>query len=319
MLHNAVWFGGLFPLLLPRVARADVFVLPNDVAFPYNRICSLLLALGRPVLVMQEGIRFPLPAKERATYGLSGAHLAVWGKGSALHFLRVGVQRERVHVTGTPRFLALDIEKNRDEGSAWLASQGLDGPLILYLSNPIDAQAFCTSVEKEALFERFLAGIHSTFERVPKMRIAVRTHPAENLAPFKDAVRSHGLHDRILFPPRIPLSTLFGAAQAAIILASTVGLEALRSNLPLGVLEIPGYGFAHDYVSAGAAVPLSANEDLSSGLDELLDMPEEEAKARAGAYVGHHLELGDSTDLITNLIVHACKQGKFPSATDSKA
>jgi len=55
------------------------------------------------------------------------------------------------------------------------------------------------------------------------------------------------------------------------VLASTAGLEALLFGLPLAVLEIPGVGFVHDYVSSGAALGLSWQRPLASQVNTLLD------------------------------------------------
>ena len=56
----------------------------------------------------------------------------------------------------------------------------------------------------------------------------------------------------------------------AIVMASTVGLEALLYDVPLGLLEIPGYGYIYDYVASGAAAGLAWNEPMAPQIQSLL-------------------------------------------------
>jgi hypothetical protein len=83
---------------------------------------------------------------------------------------------------------------------------------------------------------------------------------------------------------------LFGvlaAARAAVVLASTVGIEALAFGLPLGVVEIPGHGFAFEYVQRGAAAGLSTGS-MAAGVRALLDDAPTRRPA-AAALIERHL------------------------------
>ncbi|NIY17466.1 MAG: hypothetical protein GWM98_22600, partial [Nitrospinaceae bacterium] len=75
----------------------------------------------------------------------------------------------------------------------------------------------------------------------------------------KEQLARNGRKDegRITVIGRGPLYPLFVLSKAAIVLASTVGLEALMMDVSLGVLEIPGSGFVYDYVEQGAAMGLT--------------------------------------------------------------
>jgi len=84
-----------------------------------------------------------------------------------------------------------------------------------------------------------------------------------------------------------PIFAAIAASRAAIVLTSTVGLEALTFGLPLGVLEIPGHDFAFDYVQRGAAVPIRI-ASVGDSVAQLL--APDEARERAGrAFVQRHL------------------------------
>jgi hypothetical protein len=59
-----------------------------------------------------------------------------------------------------------------------------------------------------------------------------------------------------VLPLEAPLFAVLAMGRAAVVLASTVGLEALAFGLPLGVLALPGHGHVFEYVARGAALGL---------------------------------------------------------------
>jgi hypothetical protein len=83
------------------------------------------------------------------------------------------------------------------------------------------------------------------------------------------------------------LFAVLAMSRAAIVLASTVGVEALTFGLPLGVVEIPGHGYAFEYVQRGAAAGLRTGA-MAAGVTELLDGAEARRPA-AAALVERHL------------------------------
>jgi hypothetical protein len=89
-------------------------------------------------------------------------------------------------------------------------------------------------------------------------------------------------------------------AEACVVLASTVGLEALLIGLPLGVLEIPGFGFAFDYISEGVAHGLSWRLPMP---DQVLRLLESQPSPLVDGYLGLHLRTHDrAADLLAELV-----------------
>ncbi len=249
----------------------NLVVLPNDAAYPYDRLAALLRRRGVPFLLLQEGIRFPLPAEaedEAVVYGSGGASgIAAWGKTSAKRFREVGVAAEQIHLVGNPRFDDLRREDWSEAAAEIRRRHGLDGRNLLLLTNPIDAQGFCSKEEKLALVARFASSLMPLLET--GLRLVIKTHGGEDPEDYRRALDSKA-RARVLFLPEEPLYGLFRVAGSAVILASTVGLEAQLFDLPLGVLEIPGSGFVHDYVDSGAALGLSWSQPMVSQVEELL-------------------------------------------------
>ncbi len=253
------------PFLQQLEQKPDLVVLPNDAAFPYDHVVQMLHGRNIPFLLMQEGIRFPLPIdKEQDVYGSGGAAaIAAWGESSAAYFRAQGALPEIIHCTGSPRFDHIGITDWQPQVAQLRATHRFGQTNLLLLSNPIDDQGYCSTKEKMALIHRFLAHITPLFAD-PELHLIIKLHARESVVDFQKVVSQLGLAEQTTVLGQSPLYPLFLLSQAAVVMASTAGLEALLFGVPLGVLEIPGVGFVHDYVSGGAAVGLCWQQDESN-------------------------------------------------------
>lgn len=292
------------PLQKAMAAKPDLVVLPNDSAFPYNRIVRQLKARQIPFVLLQEGIRFPMPAeREVEVYGAGGATaVAAWGEASGDYFRQVGVPNERICLIGNPRFDAISESDWQAEGQRLKQELKLGDNNLLFLSNPIDDQGFCTTQGKMELIGRFFREIAPIFAD-SDLGLVVKLHGRESAEDFQAMVGGLPYADRVRVLSNTPLYPLFMLSQAAIILASTVGLEALLFNRPLGVLEIPGAGFVYDYVSSGAALGLSWHGSMVEQVCRLLAWPAQDRLA-AERFVQRNFAVreGATTRLVELLI-----------------
>jgi hypothetical protein len=271
--QDLVWTFGLGPRLRWLLRDAELLVIPNDIGFPYNRLIAERRRRGQRTVLMQEGIRFTLPARYTGPhYGTNGADLVcVWGEGSRVYFEHTGVPAETLCITGTPRMDALDPSAWTTRGAELLAELGLSTPPLAYLSNPIETQHYGPKELRLDCFERFLAAaIPILAER--GLALVVKPHAGESPADYRAIAARSPRAELIHVVPAAPIFAVLAAARAAIVLSSTVGLEALLFGRSLGALEIPGHGYPFEYVSQGAAVPL-AQDDLTRGIYDLLDHP----------------------------------------------
>lgn len=252
----------------------DLVVMFNDAAFPYDKICQMLRRKNIPFLLVQEGIRFEVDAnaeKGVQAQGKGGASaIAVFGQSSAEFFHERGAAPERIHLTGNPRFDGirtsdLDHESNRVRSALNLGARNL-----LFLSNPIEFFGHCSREEKLRLVRRFVLEIDPLFED-PEFRLLFKLHGHENPQDFYDAADVSRHIDRIVVASEYELYPLFCVSTAAVMFGTTAGLEALLFGVPLGVLEIPGVGFLHDYVAEGAANGLRWNEPMSEQVIGLME------------------------------------------------
>jgi hypothetical protein len=279
--QRVVWLG-VRAALWPWLRNVDLIVVPNDAVYPYLELIAWLRGRGVPYVLMQEGIRFALPKTyDGAPYGGSGAAaVCAWGQGSAEHFIATGVPASVIRVTGAPRFDGIVPEDWKRRADEFRRELGLHAPPLAFISNPIEIQGYGTREYKLDLFAKFLA------EAAIEGPLLIKTHAHESPEDFARAAARVPNAPQLVFA-RDSLFATLAAARAVIVLASTVGLEALMFGLPLAQLEIPGQPFAFEYVERGAAVPIKLG-DAAAATRRLLG-PNAELAAAGQRLVERHL------------------------------
>lgn len=302
-LQTLLWHVGLGPRLRYLLSPAPTLaVLPNDSAFPFDRLVRLLAERHTPFLLLQEGIRFPLPGvPHRLAYGSGGAAaVAAWGESSAAYFREVGVEPQRIHLTGNPRLDGLDQETGGSSARRSI-SRNRRGQTILLATNPIDEQGFCTLAEKLAMVRRFVDEI-AELVREREIRLCLKLHASESRADYERALAGSSCAREVTFAGDAPLHALLASADAAVIMASTVGLEALLLGTPVGVLELPRVGFVFDYVADKAAQGLNWSRPMAPQVRELLDYDSPGAHSFLKKHL-HQPTVGSATEAVTRLVV----------------
>jgi hypothetical protein len=267
---------------------AGVVVIPNDMVYPYVQLIRDLHRRGVPTVLMQEGIRFALPSgySERYYGGGGTAAICAWGEGSRDYFVDHHVPEHAIAVTGSPRVDDLDYTTWRERGRRLVAARGLTAQPIAFLSNPIEIAGYGTKQAKLELFARFLAEA-APVVRERRIPIVVKTHLHEDPAGFARVAAASPVAELVTVIEGEPIFAVIAAARAAVVMTSTVGLEALMFGVPLAQLEIPGHELAFEYVRRDAAVLLRIGA-IGAGIAALL----EDSPARrvtAAAFVDRHL------------------------------
>jgi hypothetical protein len=283
-----VWRIGLAPRLGWMLHRTRVVVVPNDAVYPYIELVEQLRKAGTRTILLQEGIRFRMPERYTGPQyggGVSAA-LCVWGEGSKDFFVAGQVPQNRIVVTGAPRLDDLDLAAWRVRGQELLATLALSAPPIVFMSNPIEQQGYGSKDQKLELFARFLAGAAPVL-RARNIAVLVTNHLQENPSEYARVAAQSPIPELVTIVKSTPTLAAIAAARAAVVLTSTVGLEALTFGVPLGVLEIPGHDFAFEYVQRGAAVPIRM-ASIAAGIEQLLD-PDDARTSAGSAFVRRHL------------------------------
>lgn len=283
-----VWHLGLGPRLRWMLRPARVVVVPNDAVYPYIELVAQLRKAGAHTVLMQEGIRFPMPARYTGPQygGAVSAAVCAWGEGSKDFFLAGHVPAHRIAVTGTPRLDDLDLAAWRARGQELRTTLGLGAPPLAFLTNPIELQGYCGRDEKLDLFARFLAGA-APILKARGTPVIVKNHLYEDPGEYARVARASPIPELVTVLESVPIFAAIAAARAAVVLTSTVGLEALTFGLPLGVMEIPGHDFAFEYVQRGAAVPFHT-AGIARAVEQLLE-PDDVRAAAGKDFVARHL------------------------------
>jgi len=216
----------------------------------------------------------------------------VWGEGSADHFRAVGVPESTIRVTGNPRFDSLDPRPMRERALRDVAS-----PPLVYLSNPVDDQGFCSTATKLELFERFVVDATPVLAE-QSVELVVKLHPREGRSAFQAILDRHGSSAKIVDGK---LFDWLACARGAVVLASTVGLEALAFDVPIAALELPGHGFVFEYVARGAAVGIRLDE-IAKGVRALLARDPGRQSAGAALLERHLAHRGDASHRVAETI-----------------
>ena len=286
--QKLVWNLGLGPRLRWMLRRARVIVVPNDAVYPYFELVDQLHQGHARTVLMQEGIRFqPPPSYTGPRYGSAvSAAVCAWGEGSKDFFVAGNVPERRIVVTGAPRLDTLDVAAWRERGAELLRKLDVRARPIAFMSNPIEIQGYGTRDDKLDLFARFLAGAADEL-KAQGIPILVKNHMHEDPDDYRRVGAASPIPELVTVVGPGPAFAPLAAARAAIVLTSTVGLEALTFGLPLGVLEIPGHDFAFEYVQRGAGVPIRI-ASVAAGVRQLLE--QDAARIAAGnAFVERHL------------------------------
>lgn len=279
LVQKAFWLLKLKPFIKRSFRGADKVLLMNDAAFPGDRICKWLNSKSIPFYLMQEGIRFPLPAESEVKYGGGGARkVLAWGKRSAEHFEKVADRDTKIVVTGSPRF-----NRFLKEVGDMPDLRGTEKVLGVF-TNPIDDQGFCTKDKKLELFESFLIRT-ADYINHNEITLALKCHPREDLSGYTEIA-----HKYVGKVEELPASILEAIMRvhAGVIMASTVGLELLGAERPIAQMEIPEFGYVFDYTDDKSVVklPMDGVLNLESLFEGTVDL----------TYFQEHVEVGESIE-----------------------
>lgn len=283
-LHALIWRGLLRHFA--KLQSPDLVVVPNDAAYPSSYLCADLKRRRIPFVLVQEGIRFPWGTPVKVAYGSGGANaIACWGEGAVDFFTGQGVPTDTLHATGNPRYDAIVQNDWAQESSQLKRSGVLPKRYLLFVSNPIDDQGFCSRAEKLAAFAEF-CNRTLPIARAVGLTLAVKLHGRESEQEFMSVLKPGDTDVRFLREGAI--HAVLRGAEAVVVWASTAGLEAILHDRPLGVLEVPRRGFIFDYVERGAALGLTLGPALPEQLRQLLQCARER-REKAKRYLDWHL------------------------------
>lgn len=265
-----------------KAVRPDAIVITSDRRLGERAMAFAARALAIPSLLYSGTL---VLSRDRTNAFDIGDRLAAIGEHLRESLVREeGIERERVSVVGDPRSNAarlvpparLRAEVRRDFG--FQPDRGLVVLVSKYVSLLFSPE------EREALFKT----MHGAARHLDGVDVVVKVHPNEDIARLREQVREWGWSEAIL-TKEYDIHRLFGAADAAVMVTSMAGLEAMALGCPVVAVQTAGKNFEGDYmppyVSAGSAprVDLGDPGGLAAVLRRLLeDGPEREAVVERG-------------------------------------
>jgi glycosyltransferase involved in cell wall biosynthesis len=192
------------------------------------------------------------------------------------------VDPARVTVVGDPRSNAARLVPPARLRADVCTHFGLpaDRPLLTLVSKYVSL--LFSSQEKEALYRTLFGAVRMLAPAlVPS--VIVKVHPNEDLVQLREQVRAWGCGEAVL-TKEYDIHRLFGASDAAVMVTSMAGLEAMAMGCPVVAVQTAGKDFEGGvmppYVSAGAVerVDMGDPTALAATLRRLLTEP----AARAG-------------------------------------
>jgi len=256
--------------------RPDAVVVTSDRRLGERAMAFVARARGIPSVLYSGTL--VLSRDRTNTYDI-GDRLVVIGEHLRQSLVREeGIEPARVSVVGDPRSNAarlvpparLRADVRRDFGLA------PGRPLVVLVSKYVSL--LFSPQEREALFTT----MHGAAGRLAGVDVVVKVHPNEDLHRLRQQVTEWGWPEAILTKD-YDIHRLFGAADAAVMVTSMAGLEAMALGCPVVAVQTAGKDFEGDYmlpyVSAGSVprVDLGDPAGLASALRRLLEDPAERA------------------------------------------
>jgi hypothetical protein len=230
--------------------RPDAVVITSDRRYAERAVALAARVRGIPSVLCSGTL---LLSRDRTNAFDVGDRLLVIGE-----HLRDGLVREqgvdpaRVVVIGDPRSNAARLLPAAALRAEVCRDLGLDParPLVVLISKYVSL--LFSPAEREALYRTTFGAV----ARLGAAQVVVKVHPNENLELLRGQVREWECPQALLVKD-YDIHRLFGAADAAVMVTSMAGLEAMAMDCPVVAVQTPGKDFEGQYmppyVTAGAA------------------------------------------------------------------
>lgn len=249
------------------VGRPAAVIVASDRR-PHERAVALAArALGIPTMLFWGG----------ALLGRDGINrfdvtdrVLVFGGHARDGLVRSGIAPERVAIVGDPRSNAARLVSRADLRREVLERFGLVEGRPLYVLISKYVSLLFSADEKATLYR----SVREACRRLGDPHVIVKVHPNENLALLQKQVSAWGWSAARLTQDH-DIHRLFAAADAAIMVTSMAGLEAMALGCPVVAMQTPGKDFEGGamppYVSSGVVehVALDAPDALVAALTRL--------------------------------------------------
>lgn len=295
--------------------RPEAVIVASDRR-PHERAVALAArALGIPSMLFWGGALLGRDGINRFDVA---DRVLVFGGHARDGLVRSGIRPEHVAIVGDLRADAARLAPRAELRREVLERFGLldDRPLYVLVSKYV---SLLFSVDEKAALYR---SVVEARRRLGDPHVVVKVHPNESLPLLRAQVAEWGWPDAPLTQDH-DIHRLFSAADAAIMVTSMAGIEAMALGCPVVAMQTPGKDFEGGgmppYVSAGVVehVAIDAPEALAAALTRLGpgSASREVLVARARAFAAPYLHPSDGLlgDRLVGVIEEIRRRGGMGS------
>ena len=184
-----------------------------------------------------------------------------------------GVPKNRVLLTGNPRYDGYHPDPQRKTDLRGTLEISPGQPLVAFLSTPpapetVGAmESYLTNKDHQAILDAVYGVVSSN----TPLTLVIKPHPEEDDKPYREKLQELGEKASCIRLVRDVASyDLINAADVVIISHSTAGLEAIYLDKPLITLNLTGRPDLYDYAESRAALAVRHPAELGPIADRLL-------------------------------------------------
>jgi hypothetical protein len=190
---------------------------------------------------------------------------AVFGEAARRYLIEEGrYAADSLVVTGSPRFDELLEAAGRWDRAGLRAAHGVapDERLLVVASRYRGIRRTHQSIGSA------FADLVGAVERLERVRLVVKPHPAEPATPYEAQIRTAGAVRCRVLSPSADLLELLYAADALITVESLAAVEALVLGRPVVILNMPTN--QRQLVERGVALGVAVGEDAAPAIEQVL-------------------------------------------------
>lgn len=226
---------------------------------------------------------------------LEADRLAVSGTYSESIYVRNGVPREKITVTGQPSFDGLARYRGKQH-----VNREADERLLVVITQPPDV-ALTEDTRREMLRGALLAG-----REIQRLRVLIKPHPRDDLGDLRLILSELGAPRDALLPKKLDLYGLLASADVILTAFSTVGVEAIMLGRPVVVFKTGEGSSVLPYVDSQAVLRAEDAGRTAEMIKRVIEgeVVHELAQGRE-AYIADHecAADGDSAARVVRLIL----------------
>jgi len=253
--------------------RPDTVVITSNRRHAERALALAARAAGVPCLLFSGAL---VMGRERSRLFDVGDRMLVIGEHLKERLVaEQGVAASLISVVGDPRSNAARLVPPTELRRQVFADFGLTPgkPLLVFLSKYISL--LFSSQEKEAYYRTMIGALPA----LGHPNVVVKVHPNENLSLLSEQVRRWGWPEAIL-TKEYDIHRLLAAADAAVMVTSMAGLEAMALDCPVVSVQAAGKDYEGEfmppYVSEGVVdrVDMEDSAALAAALQRLTGDPD---------------------------------------------